>query len=143
MQLPVKGRMNMLMWSKELDVHIESIDAQHQTLIAMINELQEAHDNKMPNVVIGSVLSKLLEYAQYHFDYEENCLVVANYPKLCTHQCIHADFSRELKVLEREFRDGVPGIAQKMLDLLNWWVMNHIMKADQYYSKHLMEAGLQ
>ncbi len=133
----------MITWTKDLDVHVESIDIQHRTLISLINDLQQVIDNGMPDVMVGSILSKVIEYAQYHFEHEENCLIIGCYSKLNEHRCAHMELSRRLKEMEREYHAGVPGIAQKVLETLQRWVMVHIMKADSQYSGLLVKAGLQ
>ncbi len=135
--------MNMITWTKELDVHIESIDVQHRTMIAMINELQQAIDNRMPDVMIGSVLSKLIEYTRFHFEHEENCLIVGCYAKLHEHRCQHTELSRKLKEMEQAYHRGEAGIGPKVLKIMQGWMVNHIMKVDSQYSGQLVKSGLQ
>ncbi|MBP6671668.1 MAG: hemerythrin family protein [Bacteroidetes bacterium] len=139
----VKGRLKMLTWKKEMDVNIESIDVQHRTLIVLINELQHVIDNRMPDVMVGSILSKVIEYARFHFEHEENCLIVGCYAKLHEHRCAHNDLAKKLKSMEQDFNAGIPGIAPKVVELLQQWVISHIMKTDSQYSDQLMKAGLQ
>ncbi|MFZ4619087.1 MAG: bacteriohemerythrin [Bacteroidota bacterium] len=133
----------MIQWSKEMDVQIESIDVQHRTLIALINELQDVIDNGRPEVMVGSILSKVIDYTHYHFEHEENCLIVGCYSKLKEHQCVHNEVSRKLKQMEREYLNGTPGVAPRVLELLQRWAMDHIMKTDRQYSAQLVIAGLQ
>lgn len=133
----------MLTWNKDLEVHIGSIDMQHRTLIALINELQQVIDQRKPEVMVGSILSKVIEYARFHFEHEENCLIVACYAKLSEHRCRHNELSVTLKQLERDYRNGVPGVAVVALETLQRWVVDHIMRTDRLYADDLVKAGLQ
>ncbi len=133
----------MVIWDNVMEVHIESIDVQHRTLVALINELQNVIDNGGPQVMVGSVLSKVIDYTNFHFEHEENCLIVGCYTRFKEHQCIHNEISQKLKQLEREYLNGIPGVAPRVLELLQRWAMEHIMKTDQLYSKQLVNAGLQ
>lgn len=133
----------MIIWKQEMNVQIESIDQQHRTMIVLINELQHAIDERMPDVMIGSILSKVIEYTRFHFEHEENCLIVGCYSKLHEHQCAHQSMKKALAELEKEYLNGVPGVASRVLETLKNWVIVHIMKVDLQYADQLKKAGLQ
>ncbi len=131
-----------MIWDNTMSVNIESLDAQHKTLFAIINELGIAIDSGITDVVIGSVLTKLIVYAQNHFEYEENCMAVACFAKHEEHKCEHAGLIKKVKALERDYLSGKTGIAEDVMKLLQQWLRHHIMKTDNQYSSHLVQNGV-
>lgn len=135
--------MHKLHWTPAFSVHVESIDTQHKALFGIINELSEAIDTKKGHVIVGSILSKLIAYTEYHFDHEENCLSVTCFEKLEKHKCEHEGLSNKVKVLEKEYSDGKEGVAEEILKTLQLWLQHHIMKSDKQYAVVLEQSGLQ
>lgn len=135
--------MNGMTWNSAMSVNVESLDAQHRTLIALINELGDAMNNGKTDVVIGSVLSKLIAYTQFHFDYEENCMVISCFAHLDHHKCEHDGLKKKVKSLEKDFLAGKANIADEIMSTLQQWLHQHIMESDKQYSPHFIQNGIQ
>lgn len=135
--------MDEIKWDDTMSVNVESLDAQHQALFGLINELGEAMDNGKTELMIGSVLSKLILYTQYHFDFEENCMLVSCFAHYHDHKCEHAGISKKVRLLEYDYLNGKTGVAEDVMNLLRQWLQNHIMKTDKQYASHLVQSGLQ
>lgn len=95
------------------------------------------------DVVIGSVMSKLIVYTQQHFEYEENCMAVACFANHELHKCEHDGLTKKVKVLERDYFSGKTSVTEEVMILIQQWLQHHIMKIDKQYSSHLVESGLQ
>ncbi len=134
--------MHKLHWTPAFSVHVESLDAQHQALFGIINELADALNNNVGDVVIGSILSKLIAYTEFHFDHEENCLSMTCYDKLEKHKCEHEGLTKKVKLLEKDYIEGKPGVAEEILKTLQLWLQHHIMKSDKQYAVILEQGGL-
>ena len=50
-----EGKMALITWNDTLSVNVEEIDQQHRTLIAMINELNEAMKLGKGKDVLGKI----------------------------------------------------------------------------------------
>lgn len=135
--------MQEMIWDNTMSVNVESLDAQHKTLFAIINELGGAMDSGITDVAIGSVLSKLIVYAQNHFEYEENCMAVACFANHEEHKCEHAALIKKVKTYEQEYLSGKTSVAVDVMNLLQQWLRHHIMKIDRQYSSHLVQSGVQ
>jgi hemerythrin-like metal-binding protein len=135
--------MQEIQWDNTMSVNVESLDAQHKALFAIINELGEAMKSGITNVAIGSALSKLIVYTQNHFEYEENCMAVACFAKHEEHKCEHAGLMKKVKALEQEYLSGKTNVAEEVMKLLQQWLLHHIMKTDKEYSSHLVQSGVQ
>ena len=64
-------------WSPLFSVGVDKMDAQHQTLIAITNEYCEAYYANKSHLAIPGILTRLVTYAQEHFQ-EEQCSLVQN-----------------------------------------------------------------
>lgn len=56
--------MALITWNDNFSVNIAEIDKQHQKLITIINELDEAIKANHNNDAIGQVLAALLDYTK-------------------------------------------------------------------------------
>ena len=135
--------MNSMTWNNSMSVNVESLDAQHKAIIALINELGDAMNAGKTDVVIGSILSKLIAYTQYHFDYEENCMIVSCFAHHDHHKCEHDGLKKKVKALEKDFLAGKANVADEIMNTLQQWLDHHIMKTDMLYSSHFTTIGLQ
>ena len=63
--------MALMVWDNSFSVNVKEIDAQHQKLIALINDLHDAMKTGKAKDVLGKILSDLTDYTVYHFGNEE------------------------------------------------------------------------
>jgi len=63
--------MSIIQWDESLSVKVKEIDAQHQKLINLLNELFDAMRVGKGNQILGGILHGLLTYTQTHFKNEE------------------------------------------------------------------------
>lgn len=59
--------MALVDWSDELSVCIPEVDAEHQTLVAILNALDEAMRSGKGTRIMGQILARLLDYTETHF----------------------------------------------------------------------------
>ena len=72
------GVMARIEWQQSYATGIESIDTQHQQIIALINSLVVSVD-KQDRPEVSETLSGLREYIHTHFVYEEHLLEQSGY----------------------------------------------------------------
>ncbi len=58
-------------WTKDLSVHHEEIDLQHQELINILNDLNAAFLRNEHKDELSSIIDRLQEYTIYHITSEE------------------------------------------------------------------------
>jgi hemerythrin len=66
--------MALMTWGPKLSVGVPQIDDQHKKLIELVNRLNEAMIAGHGRDLIGSTLSELVKYTQYHFACEERLM---------------------------------------------------------------------
>lgn len=129
-------------WSKDLSVGVASLDAQHQTLFQMFDDLNEAMLAGKDREVAGGIIDGLIAYAQEHFQREEKLFAHTNYPDAAAHTLEHDAFVREAERLRQEHLDGKAGVASRALDFMSSWLRDHILGTDKRYTAHLNSRGI-
>jgi hemerythrin len=132
---------NLVEWSGALSVGIDEIDAQHRTLIGLVNELNNAIEERHGNAAVGDVLLRLEEYTRIHFAVEEGLMRVLGYPDLAAHKREHARLTEQLAELRGRFDAGRTALGFELMHFLKRWLTSHIMESDQDYARHFAEMG--
>lgn len=124
----------LLSWQPEYSVHIEAIDAQHQVLVGMIRQLQEAMEEGRGRAFQGTLIAQLAAYTQVHFQFEEELMGARQYEGLAEHIAQHRTLTGQVCALQERVSEGqVVSNAALMLFLRNW-LTDHIMQHDQKYA---------
>ena len=135
--------MPLMEWSDEkLSVHVDIIDRQHKKMIGMINELYDAVTNSQGDDMIEILLVKLFHYTNYHFATEEQHFREHEYPGYEEHKFQH-DVIRS-RVMELEDRNSKKDkvTATEVMNLLKFWLFNHIMGSDVKFGRFLNQKGI-
>ena len=119
-----------LEWSPRLMVGESSIDAQHQRLVALFNDLHDCLHNAAPQQRIAQVLSALLEYTQFHFAHEAKLMQQYGYPQERQHLAMHEDLVKRALEYKRRFEAG-EAIGTDLVNFVRDWLTQHILKSDR------------
>ena len=124
-------------WKEEYSLDNELIDEQHKFLFKMLNELAAAGPGDKESAVY-TCLSRMENYAQDHFRDEEKLMRDNGYPYLDEHIKEHEGFIRQVEVYQDAvFAKYVP--FQDMLEYLNNWLVEHIIRSDRKYVDYIRE----
>lgn len=134
--------MALINWDDSFSVNVAEIDRQHQTLVAMINELNDAMTQGKGKDVLGKIVSGLISYAATHFKTEEKYFDQFGYPETDSHKEEHADFVQKVTGIQAEFAERRLGLPIEVMNFLCDWFENHIKTTDMRYSKFFNEKGL-
>jgi len=120
-------------WSSDLETGVRAIDRQHEELIGMLNELDAAHAGGCPQSVLDDVLQRLGTYVIFHFGTEE--ALMAGLPHNEEHarqrRHEHAGFIDKLAGLRAQGADDGRQTMEALIDYLNEWLYQHILKSDR------------
>lgn len=128
------GYDDFVKWDSSLSVGVKTFDSHHQKLISLINKLyvnMEAGDGEE---VLKKTLSELIEYTDWHFAAEEEVFEKYNYPELKMHVKQHQALLSKARELQNGLENGESVLTNEVLDFLQDWVNNHILKTDRQYS---------
>jgi hemerythrin len=129
-------------WKEEYSVHIAQIDAQHQNLVALLNELFEAMQAGKGKEVTGKILANLVDYTVVHFQNEEKLLQSKGYPGLPAHCQEHVRFTQQVFDFQEQFASGKVALSVQISGFLKDWLSKHILQTDKQYSEYLTSRGV-
>ncbi len=129
--------MVQITWKDRYNIGYGEIDAQHRSLLDLLNELGGLIGERQDPVVVGAVFSRLCDYVRVHFSTEERLLEACGYLRLADHRDLHARFVEKLLELNRSFDPADPRLLSETSDFLKHWYLEHITKADQDYAPFL------
>ena len=132
----------MIEWNATYSVDIPSIDSQHQLLVSMIGQLQEAMLDGRAREVVVPLIAAMNKYAAFHFGYEEELLAAHGYPDLKRHHEQHAILVDELGEIEQKYSSGRLNAGGPLLQFLRSWLVDHICDHDKEFSGFLKSKGV-
>lgn len=134
--------MALIEWNSNMSVNVEEIDKQHQRLVAMINELNEAMAKGKGRDVAGKIIDGLVLYATTHFATEERYFDIFKYPGALSHKKEHADFVKRVGEFQEGFNKGSLALTIEVMHFLKDWLTQHILGTDKKYGPFFNEKGL-
>jgi len=124
-------------WRPEYSVHIDAIDRQHQALVALIRQLQQAMWEGRGRAFLDTLVDRLVQYANGHFRYEENMLREQGYESLAGHIEQPRILTRQVLELQHRIQTGEAVSGASVMAFLRNWLTEHIMQHDQEYAAAL------
>jgi hemerythrin len=122
-------------WTEAYRLGIPGVDQEHRTFFALVRAI-EASIAEGDGLGAREALANLRLYAETHFAHEEEFLDAVGYPDLASHRAEHAEFLRDVKLLEST--PGVPtAVAMRMSRA---WIGQHILGTDRRYTRWLDET---
>jgi len=129
-------RRPLLEWTPALSVLEDTMDAEHQRLISLMNALYEHNERGSDKTSIGRAFTELLEYTRVHFADEERFMASVSYPDLANHAQAHKHLLLCVELQAREFADGNGKVPSRVFDFFKSWLTSHILGADVKYGHH-------
>lgn len=123
----------IIVWdAATMSTGVESVDAQHRTLIDRINELHSACEAGTAREKLLEMLSFLGEYAQNHFKEEEGIMQQHRCPVRGQNKAAHIQFLADYEhLVEIVKRDGpTTSTVIQIKKMLANWLTNHICRVD-------------
>lgn len=128
-------------WNKDYSVGDAIIDAQHQQLIATMNQVAEMLQGEAPSIAeTARIFGALAIYVMDHFGYEEQRMAECAYPAddLARHKAIHVELTRQIREFQRRVNDGDNSALRDLLPFLQGtWLTSHICETDRRYAPYL------
>jgi hemerythrin-like metal-binding protein len=134
--------MALFRWRDNLSLGHPSIDADHKTLIDILNRLHFMAVAGDDETAIGRVLSELIDYTRCHFRREEALMQAARYPKFAAHQKAHHSLTAKLNEFEVAFASDPQRFdVESFYDFVADWLLVHVMTIDMKLKPYLKELS--
>ena len=130
-------------WRVKMSVGVAVLDDDHRHVIAALDSLFVAHRSGGDPERIAAIIDTLIDYADDHFEREEDMLRAHRYPGLRAQELAHQTFATALIRIRAEFKQSPSSaIDIKLATLLKDWLISHILGIDQDYKTFLSERGI-
>ena len=134
--------MALITWNEKLSVNIAEIDKQHQKLIQMVNDLDDAMRQGKGRDLLGKILGDMIKYTSDHFTTEEKYFAQYSYPDAENHIKEHKTFVEKVLKFQREFEAKRFGLSTDIINFLCNWLNKHILGTDKKYGPFFNEKGI-
>ncbi|MDQ5986419.1 MAG: Bacteriohemerythrin [Syntrophus sp. SKADARSKE-3] len=134
--------MGLIKWDSNLSVGVAEMDKQHQKLIDLINQLNDAMSQGKGKDVLGKTINGLLDYTKTHFTAEEKLMGQQGYTGLDQQKDAHKKFIDKVAAYKLQFETGKVGLTIEMMNFLSNWLKGHIIGEDKKYGPYLAEKGI-
>ena len=134
--------MALIKWDDSFSVNVVEIDRQHQKLVNMINDLNDAMHQGKGKDILGKIISGLISYAGTHFKTEEKYFDRFGYPETNSHKKEHSDFVQNVSEFKNKYDSGALTLSIEVMNFLNNWLQNHIKGSDKKFGPFFNEKGL-
>ncbi|OQY02294.1 MAG: hypothetical protein B6I20_07060 [Bacteroidetes bacterium 4572_117] len=133
---------DLLVWNETLSIELNIIDQQHKKWLDFINILYRSFKNEESTEIINESISKLLDYTDYHFGFEEKYLEDFNCPNAKSHSESHNSFINSISTYQKQFVGGEYNAVYRLIIFLNKWILHHIQVEDKAYVDCFKQNGL-
>ena len=134
--------MDLITWTSDLSIGINSIDEQHKVIINMINSLNVALDDGSSHQVIPEIFDSLAVYIKTHMDYEESLFQQYVYVESKSHIEEHTKLKHQVFELQERMKGGDFMVGIELISFLKDWLNHHILEIDMAYSEFLISKGV-
>ncbi len=129
--------MRLFKWSKRHAVFIPEIDAQHQDIFRLADELRQAVVAGAPADRAQAILRELIARGEDHFAHEERLMRSTNYPGSAWHKRQHDTVRKRVNEFAPRIEAGERQAALLLLDFLSGWLPDHVRQADCMMAAHV------
>ena len=113
--------MAYIQWNDHFSVGVAEIDAQHKNLFVMFNSFYDGIKNKKTEA-INDLLDEIIKYTIYKKE--------------------HSEFIEKAQDIKKRLDAGSLVLSLEVTNLLNEWIMNHVLDTDAKYSECLKANGI-
>ncbi len=126
-------------WNEKYSVGKKTIDEQHKTLVALINELHAAMSIGKGKQVMSTVLQRLIDYTITHFSTEEKFMIKYSYPSYLPHRSEHRNFVDKVSDFQKGYNEGKLALSLEIMSFLKEWLVDHILNTDKKLGSFLQD----
>jgi len=120
-------------WNDTFKTGHHEVDAQHQRLFGLVNDLHEAIVAGRGRDFQSTALKTLAEYCATHFSTEERMMDSLGYPESAQHKQLRRELMGQAKEILESYASGKTQLPLKLGHFLNNWLTHHIGDNDKIF----------
>ena len=132
--------MSLFAWKPEYSVGAPVIDAQHQKLFRMADDLHHAMAAGKGKDRLGELLDALIAYTCEHFATEEAMMHKTAFPGFADHHKEHEDLKRQVVDFRKHMAANEAVLTIDVMEFLSNWLSHHIKGSDQKLASFIAKA---
>jgi hemerythrin len=132
--------MDFIEWTAEMSVGKDSLDGHHKMIIDCLNALHPLLESDASEDKILAVMAKLEDFVLVHFSEEEQDMKRAGYPDWRAHKELHDRMYDVVFSLKSDIERGEKLDARRLFELIQDWLVTHILGEDRKYVPFLADA---
>ncbi|CAM3758156.1 bacteriohemerythrin [Vibrio aquimaris] len=141
-ELEDSQRDKLMTWNDQLDIGLNEINRQHQTLLHLINDLNHLLKHNYGLSAIKRVVQGLIDYTANHFKYEEILFDQIGYQQTDEHMKKHSQLVERVLDFQKRVEKG-EDIGDELMQFLKNWLGQHIMIEDKAYAESFKQHGIE
>ena len=132
-------------WENKYKTGYKRIDDQHKELVNIINDLysigiESNLESEEVKKSFSNILKRAIDYATYHFSYEEKIMNAIDYSVAKDHITKHRAFSVKVVDEVNMYENGNSIAIEDFITFLRDWLINHIMVEDKKFITELKNS---
>jgi hemerythrin len=129
--------MRVVKWHESLETGDPEVDAQHQALYILVNDLNADSLLRDSRAHASHALARILRYATTHFATEEALMSRSSYPDAERHMSIHREFAEKATQMVAEHDAGAGMSVRELAAFMEQWLETHIGEEDKRLVEHV------
>lgn len=130
------GHFKRLVWDPRYTVHVGELDAQHQKLFDITNNVLDIYENGSGDLFPS--LQAFVEYLCTHIKSENTVMLRCNYPDYAAQNQQHITFIDKMQSFLKSYREEDKNLTFSMLSYLHHWIYSHTINEDLKYGRYLI-----
>lgn len=118
-------------WKSSLETGDPIVDAEHQEIFALVNQLHDAIVQCAERAAQDDILASIVEKARAHFAHEEALMRAIRYPGRLDQKRMHKAFAVETGRLVAEYQSGEKHLPITLAMFLHEWLVTHMRVEDR------------
>ena len=123
--------MDWIPWDHTLRTGHAEMDADHNGLAELFNQLADAVEKRKGKEVYGGMLDDIIRHAQTHFDLEERLMAERLYPRFDQHKAEHDMLISQALNYRASFGKDVAESPVSVAHFPEVWLAFHILFSDK------------
>jgi len=129
-------------WNPDFNTGVKFIDDQHQYFFNIVSILKEDLNKGVSKESASKIFFSLAHYAEHFLIQEEIYFKDYHFPSIKEHKNFHKEFIRRVIQFQIDYERDVEETCRTMLEYLEGWLDNHILKYDKEAIEYLKGKGL-
>ncbi len=131
-------QLRQLVWEPRYTVHVEELDAQHQRLFNITNDILALSESGSDELYAS--LQALVDYLCTHIRAENVVMIESHYPGYAQQSAQHTQFIDKMLHFLNSYKEDQQNLSHEIVSYLHHWIFSHTTNLDLKYGEHLLRT---